>query len=50
MVGVWICSQWRERETGEEGTEKLERGNFFFFLRNNYNMQEIIFLVIYFSE
>ena len=31
MVGVWICSQWRERETREEGTEKLERGDFFFF-------------------
>ena len=42
MVGVWVCSRWRERERerererkreiGEEGREKkLERGDFFFY-------------------
>ena len=31
VVGVWVCSRWRERETREEGRErKLERGDFFF--------------------
>ena len=37
MVGVWVCSRWREREMGEEGRERnlernLERGDYYFFL------------------
>ena len=37
MVGVWVCSQWRERDGGGRKRErKLERGDYFI-------------LVIYFS-
>ena len=36
MVGVWVCSQWRERDGGGRKREKIRERRFFF-------------LVIYFS-
>ena len=31
MVGVWVCSQWRERDGGGRKREKIRERRFFFF-------------------
>ena len=36
MVGVWVCSQWRERNRGGRKREKIKE-------------RRLVFLVIYFS-